>query len=274
MGEYVTDYPSSSPHVVGVGGTTMLINSDGTYRSETAWSGSGGGVSNEFPPIAPQTNNGINPINANPGDAPGRGVPDMAANADPATGYSLLSGTVGGTSGSAPLIGAFWLLAGLSTGKMFGDPKPLLYAAVKNNPSAVHDIVSGSNGAYPAGPGWDGSTGLGSPDGVALTMALTTAVPSPAPPAPAPSNGDPSLPTTVSPCNCPPAVTINNHDGGLVLISADGADADGHRTLRVVEASGRRVSAAKSKDVDAKKPTSLPPATPATDEWQQQVGYA
>src|SRR5215471_12037103 len=71
------EYPAASPYVLGVGGTTLHLNSDGSYSSETSWSGSGGGISSYEPRPAWQAP-------ANP--AGNRGVPDVAYDADPVTG--------------------------------------------------------------------------------------------------------------------------------------------------------------------------------------------
>jgi kumamolisin len=104
----------------------------------------------------------------------GRGVPDVAGNADPVTGYSIYadgkSQVVGGTSAVAPLWAALISRLAQATGTRFGLIQPALYAGVSPGVDApgFHDITSGNNGAYSAGPGWDACTGLGSPDGTAL----------------------------------------------------------------------------------------------------------
>ncbi len=169
------DFPASSPHAVGCGGTT-LSETGGKITGEAVWSSSGGGatgggVSDTFPLPAYQTGAGI-PPSANPGGRVGRGVPDVAGDADPATGYQIvLSGTTqtfGGTSAVAPLWAALIARINGDLGHAVGNIHPLLYA----RPSAFHDIVSGSNGAYSARPGWDACTGLGSPDGTLVQGAL------------------------------------------------------------------------------------------------------
>src|SRR5580692_2132446 len=104
----------------------------------------------------------------------GRGVPDVAGNADPVTGYSIYadgkSQVVGGTSAVAPLWAALISRLAQATGTRFGLIQPALYAGASPGADApgFHDITSGNNGAYSAGPGWDACTGLGSPDGTAL----------------------------------------------------------------------------------------------------------
>jgi kumamolisin len=108
----------------------------------------------------------------------GRGVPDVAGNADPVTGYQIFSGgqaqVVGGTSAVAPLWAALVSRLAEATGQRFGLIQTLLYAGVSPGTavSGFNDITSGNNGAYTAGPGWDACSGLGSPDGTALLNRL------------------------------------------------------------------------------------------------------
>ena len=108
----------------------------------------------------------------------GRGVPDVAGNADPTTGYQIYSGgqaqVVGGTSAVAPLWSALVARLAQSTGKRFGLLAPLVYAGVSPGADVAgfRDITSGNNGAYSAGPGWDACSGLGVPDGTALLNRL------------------------------------------------------------------------------------------------------
>jgi kumamolisin len=108
----------------------------------------------------------------------GRGVPDVAGNADPETGYQVMADgkmqVVGGTSAVAPLWAALIARLAQATGTRFGLIQTPLYAGVMPGATVAgfNDIVSGSNGAYSAGPGWDACTGLGSPDGPALLERL------------------------------------------------------------------------------------------------------
>jgi kumamolisin len=111
------------------------------------------------------------------GDSSGvgwRGVPDVAGNADPVTGYRIYSGgqaqVVGGTSAVAPLWSALIARLAQATGIRFGLFQPLLYAGVSpgTDVAGFRDITSGNNGAYSAGPGWDACSGLGVPNGTAL----------------------------------------------------------------------------------------------------------
>jgi kumamolisin len=112
------------------------------------------------------------------GPGGGRGVPDVAGNADPQTGYQLMSGgkaqVVGGTSAVAPLWAALIARLAQATGTRFGLIQPALYAGITpgSEVAGFNDIVTGSNGAYSAGPGWDACTGLGSPAGPALLTRL------------------------------------------------------------------------------------------------------
>lgn len=112
--------------------------------------------------------------------SPGRGVPDVAADADPQTGYQVLidgqQTVIGGTSAVAPLWAGLVCRLAQATGKKLGLLQPTLYAGVTAGASAkgFRDVTSGDNGAYQAGPGWDACTGLGVPDGPAL-LALFTA---------------------------------------------------------------------------------------------------
>jgi len=167
------DFPASSPTAVACGGTTLRTNGT-TITSETVWNGSGatgGGVSEHFDVPAYQVT--IDPTSANPGAGHGRGVPDVAAVADPDTGYQVFvdgtSFTVGGTSAVAPLWAGLTARLQQVLGQRLAPLHPHLYAAT----NAFNDITEGNNGAYQAGPGWDPCTGLGSPDGQAILTTLS-----------------------------------------------------------------------------------------------------
>jgi kumamolisin len=173
------DFPASSPFVLACGGT-RLVASASTIKSETVWNdgedggATGGGVSSYFPLPAYQANAGV-PVPAGGSSLKGRGVPDVAALADPETGYMTLVdgnwGVVGGTSAVAPLWAGLISLLNEKLGKPVGYLHPALYGTVEQH-KALHDVVSGTNGAYKAGPGWDACTGLGTPDGQAILSAL------------------------------------------------------------------------------------------------------
>jgi kumamolisin len=176
-GKQHVDFPASAPHALGCGGTSLQISS-GQVTSEVVWNdqpsdgAGGGGISIEFAVPSYQTALSM-PDNVDTGK-PGRGVPDVAGDADPQTGYSILvdgaQESVGGTSAVAPLWAGLIALINQSLGQPVGYVQPRLYQA--SAASGFHDITQGNNGAYTAGPGWDPCTGLGSPDGSALLSAL------------------------------------------------------------------------------------------------------
>lgn len=142
------DYPASSPYAIGVGGTTQA-----GAAGEAAWSYGGGGPSHVYPLLSYQTIGGS-----------GRAVPDMAANADPNTGYPIvISGqwqTFGGTSAVGPMLAAAVALVVSLTGKRM-SPGTLIQAIYSG---VLTDITTGSNGAYQAQPGEDYCTGMGTPN--------------------------------------------------------------------------------------------------------------
>jgi kumamolisin len=173
----MVDFPASSPYVVACGGTTLKLSGT-TINSETVWNdlssnegGTGGGVSEVFALPSFQDNAKVPKA---PNGFVGRGVPDVAGDADPETGYNVIvdgqQSVIGGTSAVAPLWAGLFALINQSLGTNVGYVNPLLYTA--NVEAAFHDITSGNNGDYSAGPGWDACTGLGTPDGSALLGAL------------------------------------------------------------------------------------------------------
>jgi kumamolisin len=174
------DFPASSPNVLACGGTE-LIASGNAITNETVWNelannegATGGGVSDVFPLPSWQAGAGV-PSSANPSHNVGRGVPDVAGDADPNTGYvTLVDGNpdvIGGTSAVAPLWAGLIALINESIGKPAGFINPLLYQNA-SIAADFHDVTSGNNGAYSAGPGWDACTGLGSPIGIQVATAL------------------------------------------------------------------------------------------------------
>ena len=170
------DFPASKPTVLGCGGT-RLTASGGAIADETVWKsnggGTGGGVSDLFPLPAYQTGAGVP---ASTVDGGGRGVPDVAGNADPDSGYRIVTGgqtgIVGGTSAVAPLWAA--IIADLNARR--GKPLGQVHAALYADPAALRDIVGGDNKSggigFSASMGWDACTGLGSPNGSTLIAAL------------------------------------------------------------------------------------------------------
>ena len=171
------DFPASSPNVLACGGT-RLESTGGKISKEVVWNqgagkgASGGGVSDHFALPTYQAGAKV-PVSVNPAHFKGRGVPDIAGDADPATGYQIhvdgKDAVFGGTSAVAPLWAALIALINGQIGKPVGFLNTTLYAKATG---AMHDITVGNNGAYQAGAGWDACTGLGSPNGQALLTAL------------------------------------------------------------------------------------------------------
>jgi kumamolisin len=165
-GQNHVDFPASSPHVLACGGT-RLVAQQGAIKTETAWNdgpnggASGGGYSAVFARPNWQANDVA---------LPGRGVPDVAGNADPETGYNILvdgqSEVVGGTSAVAPLWAGLICLINQKIQSRVGFINPTIFSV--NQTTCFRDITQGNNGAYSASPGWDAVTGLGSPMGTQL----------------------------------------------------------------------------------------------------------
>jgi subtilase family serine protease len=148
-------YPAASPYAIGVGGTTVL----GSGPNEIAWYAGGGGTSlfeatPTWQSAAGGTFTGLR-----------RGVPDVSLDADPESGYDVVvNGTVeviGGTSASAPSWQGIWARAQAAHGGTLGFAGPVLYGLPA---TSFHDITLGTNGLFVATPGWDYTTGLGTPD--------------------------------------------------------------------------------------------------------------
>jgi Predicted protease len=183
------DFPASSPYVCGCGGTSLVSTSP---VNEVVWNdgdgATGGGVSSLFTIPTWQVNAGV------PGSKK-RGVPDIAGNADPETGWAITvdgqAAVVGGTSAVAPMIAALAAVLGQALGKNVGFLPSVLYTLPSG---AMRDITSGNNGTYIAKAGFDCCTGQGVPVGTKLLAALTpapapvpTPVPTPVPPTPVPT---------------------------------------------------------------------------------------
>jgi kumamolisin len=174
------DFPASSPWAIGCGGTSIAVAGDAISR-ESVWnndnSGTGGGVSAVYPVPDFQAAAHV-PLAFGTGAA-GRGVPDVAGNADPNTGYIVVvsgqSQVVGGTSAVAPLWAGLAALVNEKAVAPIGFFLPKLYAAsgLTNGVTVGNNKPAGSDVGYVAGPGWDACTGLGSPNGQALFDALT-----------------------------------------------------------------------------------------------------
>ncbi|MDR3436052.1 S53 family peptidase [Telmatospirillum sp.] len=179
-GKAHVDFPASSPWAIGCGGTTITTTNQ-VITAEHVWndgtSGTGGGISDVFPIPGFQQDAHL-PASVNGGRA-GRGVPDIAGNAAPSSGYDIVVNgqmtVVGGTSAVAPLWAGLVALINQQAAQPVGFFLPQLYA----KPGLLRDIKTGSNIAkgstvgYRAGKGWDACTGLGAPDGQAIFTALT-----------------------------------------------------------------------------------------------------
>ena len=159
---YGTAYPAVSPYVISVGGTSLSPSSNARRWTETAWSGTGSGCSSYDPKPSWQTDTGCGRRTAN----------DVAAVADPDTGVAVYDtyeangwAVYGGTSAATPIIAAVYALAGEPTPG--SNPATYPYA----HASALNDVTSGHNGSCSpsylctARAGFDGPTGLGTPEG-------------------------------------------------------------------------------------------------------------
>lgn len=167
------DFPASSPYALGCGGTSLkatisAISGEVVWNDGTSGGASGGGISSFFATPAWQATLSAVGANGSPTPVSMRGVPDIAGNADPETGYDVrvdgAASVIGGTSAVAPLWAALLARLNQLSGKPAGLINPKLYQA----PTALRDITSGNNGDFEAAAGWDACTGLGSPNGAAL----------------------------------------------------------------------------------------------------------
>jgi subtilase family serine protease len=197
------DSPASSQYVTGVGGTALTVASDGSYASESAWScalcqgrgpngvGGGGGISQVY--SLPSYQATVTPQEAQ-GNTSFRFVPDVAADADPRTGYDVICTVtqdpecqhndnghlaVGGTSAAAPLWAAGMVLVNQALIKqnyspVMGGANATLYTVAQAATGVLHDVTQGDNLHYHALPGYDLATGLGSPDFGKLASAIPT----------------------------------------------------------------------------------------------------
>jgi subtilase family serine protease len=153
-------WPATSTHVVAVGGTTLTLGKKSRYRGESAWSGSGGGVS----------------------QYQGTYAPDVAYDADPDSGFSVYDSysggwqTVGGTSAGCPQWAALIAIVdegrGLNGRSSLDGPSQTLAGLYALSHKAFHDVTTGANSNYAAGPGYDLVTGRGSPVASRLIPAL------------------------------------------------------------------------------------------------------
>jgi len=224
------DSPAGDPNITGVGGTNLQLN-NGAYGSESVWSnpsdtqrspggaGGGGGISSFFKEPGWQTGPGVQNQYTNGN----REVPDVSADADPASGYSVYctvvasgcssSGwiTVGGTSAAAPLwAGSTALINEYLQNQQksrIGFANPVLYGlenATQQFPP-FHDVSSGTNLYYPATSGYDEASGWGSPDIYNIARDVAGGSPNPPPPTPTPS---PSPTATTVPNPSPTSTSV------------------------------------------------------------------
>jgi len=203
-GKAHVDFPSASPFALSCGGT-RLITANGAISAESVWNqnaadlspgagpegsfgSGGGGVSGAFPQPAYQQQAHV-PASLNQVGFKGRGVPDVTGDGDPDTGYNILVDgqqlQEGGTSAVAPLWAALIALINQKLKGRVGFVNPQLYA-LPTGSGAFHDVSMGNNRVsfqqfknigYDAGPGWDAASGLGSPDGTALSRVLKAGAP-------------------------------------------------------------------------------------------------
>jgi kumamolisin len=174
-GKNHVDFPASCPYVLAAGGT-RLLSANGVITGETVWNdGAQGGA----------TGGGYSALFARPAwqatdvTQPHRGVPDVAVNADPETGYNILVDgqqmVAGGTSAAAPLWAGLLVLLTQKLNRRLGFVNPSLYGLDESN--NFRDITMGNNGAFAASYGWDPCCGLGSPQGTQLAQAMQHGVP-------------------------------------------------------------------------------------------------
>ncbi|HXY92725.1 MAG TPA: S53 family serine peptidase [Acidimicrobiia bacterium] len=181
-------FPADTGFVTAVGGTSLARAADGTYVEEAGWEdplslgGGGGGVSPTEPRPAWQRGPGV----ANEQSDGHRQIPDVAAPGDPWGGYFIVwndagtrqGGVCAGTSAATPfwggLLALFQQMSANAGIPRLGFVNPMLYAiAASDAPNTVfHDVVRGGNLLYDAAPGWDYSTGLGTPIAAALGNAM------------------------------------------------------------------------------------------------------
>jgi len=178
-GQDHVDFPASSPYALACGGTSLRGGSNG-ISSEVVWNdgaqgGSGGGGISSFFPV-PTWQQALHATKAHGARTPlgHRGVPDVAGDADPETGYDVrIDGSdtvIGGTSAVAPLWAGLLARINQLSGSSVGLVQPRLY----QSPQALRDITKGNNGDFYAAAGWDACTGLGTPDGQKVAAVFAT----------------------------------------------------------------------------------------------------
>jgi hypothetical protein len=261
------DDPASQPDVTGAGGTDVP---DGTIGSERVWNdcgsgdltcatelgggAGGGGISTNWPLPAAQAAAGVHTSGAGcgAGAAGCRAVPDVAGSAAPEDGYDIVFAgswvSAGGTSAVAPLWAAVVALANQGCAAPVGLANPALYRLAGS--AAFHDVTVGDNdltgtggGQFPAGPGYDEASGLGSPDGTALVAGLQ------------PSGG------------CPSLLGLSRHEGpdrGGATVVITGSDLAGARAVTFGAAGPATIVSDSAGTVVVKPPDSAPRAVDVT----------
>ncbi len=171
------DFPASSPHCTGCGGTRVqaaatAITSEAVWNDGAQGGAGGGGISSFFDLPSWQVGLQVSNSHGGPMPLPKRGVPDIAGDADPQSGYNVrVDGhdmVIGGTSAVAPLWAGLIARINAKKGSAVGFINPVLY----QNPAALNDVRQGDNGTFSASGGWDACTGLGSPIGSKLATIL------------------------------------------------------------------------------------------------------
>lgn len=225
----VVNFPAASPGVLAVGGTTLTLNTDNSYNTESVWNDGGSGCSQYEKANVWQT--GLSNWGQT-GCGIFKATADVAADADPNTGVAVYDSTayqghtgwyqVGGTSLASPLVAAIFALSGGVSSGVNAASVPYQFFSSSN----AHDVVTGSNGICGtimcnATLGFDGPTGLGSPNGVSgfgglivtptatptpTPTGLPTATPTPTVVTPTPT---PTLIPTVTPTPTPLPFTIS-----------------------------------------------------------------
>jgi kumamolisin len=149
----------------------QAIAAESVWNDGASGGASGGGVSRFFPLPPWQTGLAAKQSKGKSVPLKNRGVPDVAGDADPETGYQVrIDGTstvIGGTSAVAPLWAGLIARINQAAGTPAGYLNPELY----KSPQLLRDITQGNNGDFAAAAGWDACTGLGSPNGKALSTA-------------------------------------------------------------------------------------------------------
>jgi subtilase family serine protease len=244
------EWPAVSPYVLGVGGTTLTLDASNNRLSETAWSGSGGGISSYYG--MPSFQSGWQTSGA-------RGIPDVSYVADPNTGvlvYDSVNGgwyIVGGTSVGAPQWAAAIALANqlrvTGGSSELGWANESLYPLAQGstttpytvNPAYFYDVSSGNNGAYSAAPPYDFVTGLGSPLANALLPGLVPAAASPD----FSLSATPGSTTVTAGGKATPSVSISSIGGfsGTVNLSASGVPSGASASFSPQSVSGSGTSA-------------------------------